>query len=386
VAIYHYSQKPVARRKGQSAVAGAAYRSAQKLYDQRLDQTWDYLRRKGVVHAEIVLPTQAARRDITWARDRQNLWNAAEAAEKRKDARVAREHEVALPHELSKVQQIALLREFSSEIANRYNVAVDFALHRPHRQGNARNFHAHIYTTTREIEPSGLGAKSSIELSDTDRYKRGLASGRKEITFMRERWELAANEHLLAHGIEARIDARSLADQGIEREPTTHLGPAVSGMERRGIATEVGKRIELEGQVAAKRRLAHGAELTRLAREGLTLERSILELSARLAAVRAMRSHEGPERGQSIGWDDLEARRLAAAQAWAEKHAAHPPASVEELQQQGREAWLKLRAEQLEREKAQGQEPDLEQERDDQEARRRHEREIDRDIGEDLEL
>ena len=145
---------------------------------------------------------------------------------------------------------------------------------------------------------------------------------------MRERWAGIVNEHLLAHGIEARIDARSLADQGIEREPTTHLGPAVSGMERRGIATEVGKRIELEGQVAERRRLEHGAALTRLARQGLTLERSILELSARLAGARAARAHQVPERGQSVSWDDLEARRLAAAQAWAAKHAAHPPASV----------------------------------------------------------
>jgi ATP-dependent exoDNAse (exonuclease V) alpha subunit len=133
-------------------VAGAAYRAADKLYDRSLDQSVDYSGRAGVAHAEIVLPRQAAQRDINWARNRQALWNAAEAAEKRKDSRVAREHEVALPHELTKGQQIALLRAFAGEIANRYNVAVDFALHRPHRSGDQRNFHAHVYATTRECE------------------------------------------------------------------------------------------------------------------------------------------------------------------------------------------------------------------------------------------
>jgi len=147
-----------------------------------------------------------------------------EEAERRRDSRVAREHEVALPHELPKAEQVKLLRAFAGEIANRYNVTVDFVLHRPHRNGDARNFHAHVYATTREVTPTGLGPKASIELSDTDRFKRGLESGRKEIKFMRDRWEVIANEHLKEHGIEARIDARSLAIQGIERLPTTHLG------------------------------------------------------------------------------------------------------------------------------------------------------------------
>lgn len=70
-----------------------------------------------------------------WARDRQALWNAAEFAEKRRDSRVAREYEVAVPHEFTKAQRVELVREFSQDLANRYNVAVDFAIHKPHRAG-----------------------------------------------------------------------------------------------------------------------------------------------------------------------------------------------------------------------------------------------------------
>ena len=366
MAIYHYSHKPVSRGKGQSAVAGAAYRSAEKLYDRSIDETFDYSRRSGVAHAEIVLPTEAVKRDIQWAYNRQALWNVAEEAERRKDSRIAREHEVALPHELTKEQQIALLRSFSKKIADRYNVAVDFALHRPHRNGDRRNFHAHIYATTREITPTGLGPKASIELSDTDRFKRGLSSGRKEIKFMRDVFEKLENEHLQRHGIEARVDCRTLKAQGIDRVPTTHLGPAVWGMERRGIETRVGVRVREQRELEARQRLERAHEFGRLEREGRELSRSILDLSADLAAARAARGREGPERDPSRSRDVLETARDAAAR-WKEQRAQHPPLSIEEQQRQGREAWRKLRQE---REAAQAkareheQKKGLEQQRD----------------------
>ena len=257
MAIYHYSQKPVSRGRGQSAVAGAAYRSAEKLHDRRFGQTFDYTRRSGVEHTEIVLPTAAAQRDINWARDRESLWNAAERCEKRKDARIAREHEVALPHELNKTQQIELLRAFAVQIANRYNVAVDFALHRPHKKGDERNFHAHIYSTTREITPTGLGRKASIEWSDTDRSKQGLGKAKQEITVLRGRWADLENEHLARAGLEIRVDHRTLEAQGIDLVPGRKLGLSLERQlspnlpehlaekvaEQRAIAAENGRRI-----------------------------------------------------------------------------------------------------------------------------------------------
>ena len=107
-------------------------------------------------------------------------------------------------------------------------------------------------TTTREVTATGLGAKAAIEWSDTDRRKKGLEPAKAEVKAIRERWAVLTNEHLLERGIEVRVDHRSLQEQGIDREPKSHLGPAVSGMERRGMETEVGKRIAWEMRAAAQ--------------------------------------------------------------------------------------------------------------------------------------
>ena len=94
MAIYHLSAKPVRRGAGRSATAAAAYRAGAEIADERTGITFDYTRKQGVEHSEIILPTAAARQDINWPRDRAALWNAAELAEHRKDSRVAREYEL----------------------------------------------------------------------------------------------------------------------------------------------------------------------------------------------------------------------------------------------------------------------------------------------------
>ena len=286
MAIFHLSVKPMSRAVGRSATAAAAYRSGELVHDLTTDEVFDYTRKKGVEHSEIVLPASAAEQDIHWARDRQALWNAAERAENRSNSRVAREYEVALPHELSQAQRLELVRGFASEIANRHGVAVDFAIHAPHREGDKRNHHAHLMATTRTIEPDGLGAKVEIEWSDGNRRKAGLQPAKAEITAIRGLWETHTNEKLREHGLEIRVDHRSLEAQGVDREPTSHLGVAVSGMERRGIETEVSKRIGLE---AATRRLEQAAELGQIEREAKQVQRDMLDLSGDLAAARKER-------------------------------------------------------------------------------------------------
>ena len=235
------------------------------------------------------MPAAAAQRDINWARDREALWNEAERAENRSNSRVAREYEIALPCELTQTQRLDLVRGFATEIADRYGVAVDFAIHAPHRAGDERNHHAHLLATTRVVEPGGLGEKAAIEWSDANRRKAELTPARGEIEAIRERWAQLANEKLLEHGI--RIDHRSLAVQGIGREPGVHLGPAVSGMERRGIETEVGKRLDREvlgreaqreAQEAAQQRLEQAAELGRVEREVRALAASIIDVTGNL--------------------------------------------------------------------------------------------------------
>ncbi len=286
MAIYHCQVKPVSRGKGQSSTAGAAYRSCSKILDERTGELHDYTRKRGLEHSEIVLSKEAAKQDIQWARDRHQLWNAAEAAEARKDGRPAREYEVALPHELNKTQRIELARAFAQDLANRHQCAVDIAIHKPHRHGDERNFHAHLYATTRQVTPSGLGEKTYIERSDTDRAKLGLPPGKDEITTIRERWAEAANKALEAANSKERVDHRSLEAQGIDRAPTRHKGPAIKALEARGEKSSVVERVKAE---EAARRLEKAAEVGRILQVSKQLRASVLDLSGSVAKARHAR-------------------------------------------------------------------------------------------------
>jgi Ti-type conjugative transfer relaxase TraA len=248
MAIYHLSMKPMSRASGRSAVAAAAYRAAEKMTNQRDGIVHDFTRRQGVEHAEIVLPGDSLAADgsrqsvagTEWARERSVLWNAAEATERRKDARVAREIEVALPHELTAEQRLALTREFSQSLADRYKVAVDFAIHSPHGHTDIRNHHAHIMLTTRKVEAVGLdarfglGAKSELELENGKLVALGLPTTHEQLRDIRMAWEQRSNAHLARAGLDFRIDHRSHQERGLEIEPTEHMGVHATQMERQG--------------------------------------------------------------------------------------------------------------------------------------------------------
>jgi hypothetical protein len=226
MAQYHFAATLVARSKGQSAVAAAAYRAGMRLDDERLGKTFDYTRRRGVLHTEILAPDNAP----DWMRDRGQLWNAVEKAEKRKDSQLARSLDIALPHELTPEQNLDLVREFvRAEFVVRGMIA-DVAIHAPGRRGDDRNVHAHILLTTREIAGPGFGSKARDWNS------------KQELQEWRKAWADHANRILEREGFEERIDHRSLSDQGIDREPTTHIGPAGKEMEERGEASDRAKR------------------------------------------------------------------------------------------------------------------------------------------------
>jgi Ti-type conjugative transfer relaxase TraA len=223
--------KPISRASGRSSVASAAYRAAERLENERDGIVHDFSRRSGVEHAEIVLPAGA---DAEWAKGRSALWNAAEASEKRKDARVAREIEVSLPHELSGEQRLALTREFAQGLADRYGVAVDFAIHSPHGKTDIRNHHAHIMMTTRKVGPDGLGEKSDLELENKKLQALGQPTSHEQLRDIRIGWEQRTNEHLARAGLDIRVDHRSHQERGLEIEPTQHMGVHATQMERRG--------------------------------------------------------------------------------------------------------------------------------------------------------
>jgi Ti-type conjugative transfer relaxase TraA len=252
MAIYHLSMKPVARATGRSAVAAAAYRAADCLLNERDGLTHDFTQRSGVAHTEILLPAGC---DATWALDRSALWNAAEASETRKDARVARELELALPHELSEAQRLALTRDFAQGLADRYGVAVDIALHAPHGDAEIRNHHAHLLLTTRQVGPEGLLEKSPLEWDNKRLLAQGLPSSHAQLRTIRQDWAEVANVALAHAGLDLRIDHRSHQDRGLELAPTQHQGVQATQMERRGLVVT---RVRLEAEAAA-----HNAALIR---------------------------------------------------------------------------------------------------------------------------
>jgi len=231
MAIYHFSAKVISRAAGSSALASAAYRSASRLHDQRLDRHHDFSNKAGVVHSEVMLPEGAPEH----LSDRGKLWNEVEAAEKRIDAQLAREIEFAIPREMTKEQGIALSRDFvAGEFVGRGMIA-DLNVHWDIGADGLTKPHAHVMLTMREVGEDGFGKKNR-DWNRTNLLEK-----------WRERWGSHVNERLAQLDIDARIDHRSLEAQGVELEPQHKVGPAASRMAAQGLESE---RVEEHREIA----------------------------------------------------------------------------------------------------------------------------------------
>jgi ATP-dependent exoDNAse (exonuclease V) alpha subunit len=322
MAIYFLNLKTFGRSGGSSAVSAAAYRAGERIRDERTGKTYDHSDRQDVMHKEIILPGEFAADDMGWAHDRSNLWNTAESAETRKNARVAREYLVALPVELRHEDRLSLVRGFSRELVERYRFALDVAIHAPRDfpGSDPRNFHAHLLATTREVTTEGLGQKTTVEWNDSTRREAGMGPGIGELVHVRQRWAEATNSALEAAHLNARIDHRTLAAQGIDREPAPHFPRAAIEMERHGYRSDVAERIREEYQARVESRLQRSAQ-----------------------PQRSTQLHEpSPTAPEPRSLD--EARRQSV-ENWLRYRAAQPKLSAEELQRQSAEKWLRHRQE-----------------------------------------
>lgn len=232
MAIYHLHVKVIGRKAGSSAVASAAYRSASRLRDARIDRVQDFSAKRGVVHSEVLLPDGAPE---MWS-DRERLWNDVEAFEVRKDAQLAREVEFALPREMSPAQGIALARDFVETEFVDLGMVADLNVHWDMGEDGMAKPHAHVMLTMRSVDEDGFGPKVR-EWNATEMVER-----------WRERWAALANERLAELDIDARIDHRSLEAQGIALEPQSQIGAPAQRIEREGI--ESADRAELHREIA----------------------------------------------------------------------------------------------------------------------------------------
>ncbi|MDO8653300.1 MAG: MobQ family relaxase [Undibacterium sp.] len=230
MAIYHLSVKLITRTTGRSATAAAAYRAGEKIHDNRTGQTFDYTRKKEVSDRRIFAPPNAPQ----WMKDREQLWNAVEQSETRKDAQVAREIEVALPIELSPSQHIILLERFVHTQLTSKGMIADVCIH--NKKGNP---HAHILLTTREINVTNDGfGKKNREWNS-----------KEQLEEWREQWAKHCNRRLSIASSKNRIDHRSLQDQGLDQIPTVHVGANCNAMDKRGFTS---KRKELNTLIKEK--------------------------------------------------------------------------------------------------------------------------------------
>ena len=230
MAIYHFSVKAISRSDGRSAVACAAYRSAEKLVCDYYGKEQDYTKKTGVEFTNIYAPENTKKELL----DRQKLWNAVEKVENRKNSLLAREFEIAFPSELNAEQRKTLLDELCQELVKKHGVIVDAAIHAPHTEGGSddRNYHAHIMFTTRSINKNGtFEAKKYRDFSRDN--------GTETVSNWRENFADLVNAQLEKIGSTERVSHLSYADLGSDLEATQHEGYAVTQLRRQGIKTEV---------------------------------------------------------------------------------------------------------------------------------------------------
>lgn len=254
--IYHLSAQIIGRSNGRSAVAAAAYRSGEKIYEKESDSFKDYSKKQNVIYTEILLPQNAPAEYS----DRATLWNAVQEVEKNKNARFSRELNVALPITENLETHKKIIKEYGQYLADQ-GMCVDIAIH-----GLKENPHAHIMLTVRAIGENGEWLPKKRKIYDLDKdgnkipvidKKTGMQKkdkeGRKQwkshtettadwdqqekLLEWREKWADVCNRYLEP---EHQIDHRSNEERGLDELPTKHLGVAAAAMEKRGIITEIG--------------------------------------------------------------------------------------------------------------------------------------------------
>ena len=260
MAIYHCSIKNIGRSNGRSAVACSAYRAAQKLRDKETGLLHDFTKKSEVIYSEIFLCKNAP---AEYA-DRETLWNEVQKIEKNKNARLAREWELALPNELTVEQSKKLICDFSKTLVEE-GMCVDVNIH-----WKDNNHHAHIMGTTRAIKENGEWAPKAKKVYDLDEngeriYQKTDKTGKKiyknhkeeytnwnkeeKIEEWRERWADHCNQYLEK---EQQIDHRSYERQKIDYIPTIHEGYAARLIEKRG---GIAERCEINREIVKKNNL-----------------------------------------------------------------------------------------------------------------------------------
>jgi ATP-dependent exoDNAse (exonuclease V) alpha subunit len=266
MSIYHFSAKTISRSAGRSATAAAAYRAGEKIVDARTGEVHDYTRKGGVLSRAVVLPGGTTM-------PRSELWNAVELKHKRGDALVAREFEIALPHELSHDQRESLITAYARELADTYQVAIDVNVHAPSH--DEKNYHAHVMLSACYVDSAGVCGKKAVELDPIHCKRAGIDNA---VDVQRKRWQDVCNVALEKAGSAARIDHRTLEAQGItDRPPGVHLGPAATAIMRRSEPSTIAARAQAAADAFLARAAADAAHAAAAVAAVTELERELAQ-------------------------------------------------------------------------------------------------------------
>ncbi|NTF91585.1 Ti-type conjugative transfer relaxase TraA [Agrobacterium rhizogenes] len=243
MAVPHFSVSIVARGSGRSAVLSAAYRHCAKMEFEREARVIDYTRKQGLLHEEFVIPGDApewlrsmiADRSVAGASEA--FWNKVEAFEKRSDAQLAKDVTIALPLELTAAQNIALMRDFVERHITAKGMVADWVYH--DAPGNP---HVHLMTTLRPLTEDGFGSKKVAVTGPDGKPVRNdagkivyelWAGSTEDFNAFRDGWFACQNKHLALAGLDICIDGRSFEKQGIDLEPTIHIGVGATAIDRK---------------------------------------------------------------------------------------------------------------------------------------------------------
>lgn len=258
----HQGLSSIGRGSGRSSTAAVAYRAGIEVIDERTGEVFDYTKKSGVEHQQMVLPQSIS--DLPeWMKDTKKFWNENEKSHTRGKSIVAREYVVDLPHELSLETRTSMVKEFAQKISDQYKIGIHVALHKPGKDGDQRNFHAHLLLGTKSINERGFG-NVNRDLDPINCQRKPDQKNTAEV--FRSEWAEICNRELKHAGVDKVYEHESLKVQKqkaidakdfdkaekLNREPTIHLGVAATAMERKGIQTDkaqVNKSIRLENGI-----------------------------------------------------------------------------------------------------------------------------------------
>ncbi|WP_312409775.1 Ti-type conjugative transfer relaxase TraA [Shinella sp.] len=250
MAIMFVRAQVISRGAGRSVVSAAAYRHRARMIDEQVGTTFSYRGGAGELkHEELALPEQipawlqTAIEGKTVAAASEALWNAVDAFETRSDAQLARELIIALPEELTRSENIALVQEFVRDTMTSKGMIADWVYH--DKDGNP---HIHLMTALRPLTEKGFGPKKVAVLGASgqplrvvtpDRPKGKIvyklwAGDKETMKAWKIAWAQTANRHLALAGHDIRLDGRSYAEQGLDGIAQRHLGPEKAALARKG--------------------------------------------------------------------------------------------------------------------------------------------------------